>query len=454
MPFLGTSSQFQQDVDKATSERNTSEDWALILDICDRVGTQPGGPKDCLQCIMRRMNHTIPQVALQALVLLDACVKNCGKIFHLEVCSREFETECKKLLSKGHPKVVEKMKGLLKKWAEEDFCNDPQLNLIPSLYSKLKGDGLDFGGASPEKQPKHIEESKAIMKEQEDLARAIELSLQDSSATSPKGSLYPSAICQSSAATSAQPPNNAQTRKVRALYDFEAAEDNELTFRAGEIVIVLDDSDSNWWKGSNHRGEGLFPANFVTADEPGPVKEKKSVQFKEEVKVQTVVEAEVNESKMDETLQLLHDADPTGVCPDDPQLCSLEEQCHLMGPLIEQELECIDRRHAALATLGRQLADAFALYHSLVRVPPVQQGYLPQVGPDGVIRQFGVPSGQFGPSSVGDCGESIQPDACGVFPSVANNSGSVVHTSEGPVGTAGVQVAGAPSLPFGFPQLL
>ncbi len=71
-------------------------------------------------------------------------MNNCGKKFRLEVASREFEQEFKKLLSKSHPRVAERLKAMLKKWSEGDFKGDPQLNLIPSIYSALKRDGVDF----------------------------------------------------------------------------------------------------------------------------------------------------------------------------------------------------------------------------------------------------------------------------------------------------------------------
>ncbi|XP_030711763.2 GRB2-related adapter protein 2 isoform X2 [Globicephala melas] len=54
-----------------------------------------------------------------------------------------------------------------------------------------------------------------------------------------------------------------RVRWARALYDFEALEDDELGFHCGEVVEVLDSSNPSWWTGRLHNKLGLFPANYV-----------------------------------------------------------------------------------------------------------------------------------------------------------------------------------------------
>lgn len=357
---------------------------------------------------MRRLGHTDPHVVIQAITLLDACVSNCGKPFHLEVASREFETEFRRLMLRQQPAVAQKMAGLLKKWSEEEFKGDPQLSLIPSLYAKLKSEGVDFPESTDTKaglakaQPLSKDPNVvSSQQEMDDIAKAIELSLKESpmkhatssalatnsysssssSANKSSTSLYPStaSLTGSSYTASQSAVAASEARKVRALYDFEAAEDNELNFMAGDIIHVTDDSDPNWWKGYNQRGEGLFPASFVTADlsvEPESLRldltsksggSKKSVQFADDVKEEEQHLVEINEEKLDRLLHLLHEANPEDPSTDTAEMLKLEQMVNQMGPLIDTELERVDRTHAQLARLSVGLVDAFNLYHTLMR---------------------------------------------------------------------------------------
>jgi len=52
--------------------------------------------------------------------------------------------------------------------------------------------------------------------------------------------------------------------KVRALYDYEAAEDDELDFKAGDTFEKLEDEDEQGWcKGRKDGKVGLYPANYI-----------------------------------------------------------------------------------------------------------------------------------------------------------------------------------------------
>ncbi|RKP03033.1 hypothetical protein CXG81DRAFT_17387 [Caulochytrium protostelioides] len=64
------------------------------------------------------------------------------------------------------------------------------------------------------------------------------------------------------------PPRSPERRglTVRALYDYEAAEDNEIALSEGELVTDVLQLDEGWWEGTNaHGARGLFPAAYVEA---------------------------------------------------------------------------------------------------------------------------------------------------------------------------------------------
>jgi len=55
---------------------------------------------------------------------------------------------------------------------------------------------------------------------------------------------------------------------VRALYNYDATEESELSFKANERLVVLQKDDSGWWQGELNGRVGMFPSNFVEVVDP------------------------------------------------------------------------------------------------------------------------------------------------------------------------------------------
>ncbi len=50
--------------------------------------------------------------------------------------------------------------------------------------------------------------------------------------------------------------------RARALYDFVARNEQEITLKKGDIIDVLE-QEEGWWNGSSNGATGLFPGNYV-----------------------------------------------------------------------------------------------------------------------------------------------------------------------------------------------
>lgn len=66
------------------------------MEICDLVNETEDGPRDAIKAIRKRLatnagkNYT---VVMYTLTVLETCVKNCGRRFHLLACGKDFIQE-------------------------------------------------------------------------------------------------------------------------------------------------------------------------------------------------------------------------------------------------------------------------------------------------------------------------------------------------------------------------
>ncbi|NWI86333.1 MYO1F protein, partial [Pitta sordida] len=60
-----------------------------------------------------------------------------------------------------------------------------------------------------------------------------------------------------------KPQTKVTVPQCRALYQYLGQDVDELSFNVGDIIDVLMEDTSGWWKGRLHGKEGLFPGNYV-----------------------------------------------------------------------------------------------------------------------------------------------------------------------------------------------
>ncbi|KAI0067357.1 SH3-domain-containing protein [Artomyces pyxidatus] len=61
------------------------------------------------------------------------------------------------------------------------------------------------------------------------------------------------------------PPPRSSTQRAKALwaYNENNQEPNDLSFRAGDIIEIIAETNADWWTGRINGRQGLFPSNYV-----------------------------------------------------------------------------------------------------------------------------------------------------------------------------------------------
>ncbi|KAA1079217.1 ESCRT-0 subunit protein hse1 [Puccinia graminis f. sp. tritici] len=172
--FRGTPpNPYDEVVLKATDEAQTSENWSLFIQVCDKVltDTSPTGPRDCIASIQKRLQHRNANVQLFCLTLTESLVKNTNENLHKEVSSRAFMKVLSGLVLDRytHEKVQKRILQCLKSWVD-DFHGKPHLGLVEETVEELKEKGHQYEEEPP---PATHPPDELLKREEEELQRAL-----------------------------------------------------------------------------------------------------------------------------------------------------------------------------------------------------------------------------------------------------------------------------------------
>uniref|UniRef100_A0A7N8YK96 Golgi associated, gamma adaptin ear containing, ARF binding protein 3a n=1 Tax=Mastacembelus armatus TaxID=205130 RepID=A0A7N8YK96_9TELE len=131
-------------LDKATNPSNKHEDWEYIMGFCDQINKELEGPQISVRLLAHKIQSPQEWEAMQALMVLEACMKNCGQRFHSEVGKFKFLNELIKVISPKYfgDKVSEKVKTKVIEMLYSWTLSLPDEAKICEAYRMLKSQGI------------------------------------------------------------------------------------------------------------------------------------------------------------------------------------------------------------------------------------------------------------------------------------------------------------------------
>ncbi|KAJ2493718.1 ESCRT-0 subunit protein hse1 [Coemansia sp. RSA 2050] len=415
-------------VKKTTSDMLTTENWELIMEVCDRVGTDNEKARQCMEVISERLLHRNSNVVLYTLTLVQSLLENCGQNVKQEVASRAFTTTLTRILNDKtvHDKVKSRILGSIQQWAF-DFRQDPTLSLMEETYTKLRAQRFTFPSPQkPEKIPKQSDIER--QKEEDDLQLALAISLSSVNDQGSRANYQTPAAIRSEitrkqtvaasgshlAGASSSPSSSAAggvarrtTRasgvpagaeavavvpkrkvQVKALFDFTATEQGELGFFKGDVIDVLDQKYRDWWKGELRGKSGIFPANFVQ-----PLMDLRAELTKDiDVEVQVYSEAH----NIEALLRMLGSVDPMkDNVSDNEDVKRLYASTIALRPRIIGLLEKYAKKKDELAALDEQFSKSMRLYDDLMNRGAGQPAPAPALAPPALAAPQAAPVGGY-----------------------------------------------------------
>ncbi|XP_059195843.1 ADP-ribosylation factor-binding protein GGA3a isoform X1 [Centropristis striata] len=131
-------------LNKATNPSNRQEDWEYIMGFCDQINKELEGPQISVRLLAHKIQSPQEWEAIQALTVLEACMKNCGQRFHNEVGKFRFLNELIKVVSPKYlgDKVSERVKTKVIEMLYSWTVSLPGEAKISEAYEMLKAQGI------------------------------------------------------------------------------------------------------------------------------------------------------------------------------------------------------------------------------------------------------------------------------------------------------------------------